>query len=281
MNKTITEPENLDAFLEKNFPESSKNTLKKWLKEGRFLINGEAAKKMTHPLVKGDLFCFSKKQQRGLSPNIQIVFENEDFLVIDKPDGLLSVAKDRNTEANLHDLVKAYLKPAQVYVIHRLDKKTSGLIVFAKTFEFYQELKEQLKEKKVKRLYQAVIKGTDLPTSGTWESFLFEDKNLYMRVSDSSLNAERACTHFHVLQKGKTHSLVEFSLETGKKNQIRVQAAHAGFPILGDKKYGVLEKHVKRMYLHAFSLSFYYPKLNKNMTFSSPTPKSFEIKSKG
>jgi|JI9StandDraft_1071089.scaffolds.fasta_scaffold40609_3 23S rRNA pseudouridine1911/1915/1917 synthase len=195
---------------------------------------------------------------------ILIYHEDRDIIVVEKPEGLLTVATNY-TEHSLHSIVKTWRR--RVWPVQRLDRETSGVIVFALNEESRDYLKEQFAEHSIEREYQGIVCG-ELLDSGTWQSRLKEDKNYFVR---SHPHGEVAITHYEPLgYSSKKRTLVKFLLETGKKNQIRVHASEAGFPLLGDTKYGNLSW--KRLALHAHRLSFTHPVTKKRMAFTSPSP---------
>lgn len=274
MKKNIDNKQNLKEFLSKEFPDSSISTFRKWLKNGRIFLDNQNINRLDYELEKGQVFEI-RQAQRTLSANVKIIHETEDFIVIDKPHALLSVDKDHSPELSLHKILKRYLYPRKVFVIHRLDKETSGLILFAKKEAFFEEAKKQLKERRVKRKYFAILEGKPSSEKGKWEDSLYEDNNLVMRVEKTpSPNGILATTFYKVCAENKALSLVEFELQTGRKNQIRVQSQFHDCPILGDKKYGSKSaKKQKRMFLHAYNLSFSYA--GKDFNFTSPEPAIF------
>ncbi|NCF70620.1 MAG: hypothetical protein GWP59_02840 [Chlamydiales bacterium] len=274
MKKNIGSKQTLKEFLSTEFPDSSMSTFRKWLKNGRIFLDNQNISRLDYELEKGQLFEI-RQAQRSLSANAKVIHETEDFIVIDKPHALLSVDKDHSPELSLHKILKRYLYPRKVFVVHRLDKETSGLILFAKKEAFFEEAKKQLKERKVKRKYLAILEGKLSPDQGKWENSLYEDNNLVMRVEKTpSPNGITATTFYKVCAESQTLSLVEFELQTGRKNQIRVQSQFHNCPILGDKKYGSkTAKKQKRMFLHAYNLSFSYA--GKDFSFTSPIPNVF------
>ena len=252
-------------------PESSRNTLRTWIKDGRVQVDGREVATPSLALNPGQTIEVTphKKKQGAIT----IIFEDFHIVVIEKPTGLLSVATNFETKATAHALLKERYHPRKVLVIHRLDQDTSGVMVFALSPNAYQNLKQELKEHKVSRRYYGIVEGK-LEGKGTWTSFLHEDSNYHVHVSHDPTRGEKAITHYEAIHHTKKYTLVHFQLETGKKNQIRVQAAAAGFPIAGDMKYGANES-VQRVFLHAAELSFLHPITQKPLLFQAPIPKEF------
>jgi len=215
----------------------------------------------------------------------KISFEDDYLIVVDKSAGSLTVPTHHNEENTLVDRVSIYLSHSrqkrQAWVVHRLDREVSGLLVFGKHEPIADRLIEQFKQRKPQRVYAAIVAGVIPRDDGTFHSHLATGKNLNRFVAPPSDKTEAAITHFHVLRRMSDTTLVEVTLETGKRNQIRVHLAHAGHPVLGDPRYKAEEAmHPrwirKRVALHAKSLAFEHPVLAKPMKFESPLPSTFE-----
>jgi tRNA pseudouridine32 synthase/23S rRNA pseudouridine746 synthase/23S rRNA pseudouridine1911/1915/1917 synthase len=227
------------------------------------------------PVKAGALIELAPKPLPHEGP-LRIHYEDRFIVVIEKPSGLLSVAKETGEDPSVHAWMKHRYPGRVIPVVHRLDQDTSGLMVFGLTSEAFTNLKDALQRGEVRRVYRAVVQGR-LEGKGTWESYLLEDHYLKMQVvPKGTKGAERAVTHYTSLKVGETYSLIDCTLETGKKNQIRVQAAHAGHPLAGDKKYGGSTEDAGRLCLHAHTLTFAHPITGAQMTFSSPPPNFFE-----
>lgn len=259
----------LDA-LSHYFPDSSKATLRSWLKQGRIVFEGNRVISAKTPLKSGVSFEVLARAT-FIENDIKIVYEDEDLVVIDKPEKFLSVALDHGNADNVHAVLKRRAKKA-VYPVHRLDRDTSGILVFAYSSEARSGLKKLFAEHAIERVYMALVEGFLNPSRGKWESHLKEDASYFVR---SSPEGKKAITHFETIKTGRHSSLVRFTLETGRKNQIRVQAAQAGHPILGDRKYGNPHQLKKRLCLHAHVLGFKHPCTGKYLRFTSPLPTFF------
>lgn len=270
MRCTVEKEMLLFDVLVEMFPDSSRSTLRSWLEIGRIAVNGKTESRAKRLLVRGDEVTFLKKPLPKEGP-LKIVYEDEYLVVVDKPPGLLSVARDTGKEVSAHDFLKRRHQGKKVFVVHRLDQETSGLLMFALSSEAFRQLKEDLKERKIQRTYLALVEGR-LEGRGVWDSYLVEDRSLRMRVvSEGVQGAERAITKFVVLKSGDKQSLIECHLVTGKKNQIRVHAAQAGHPIVGDSRYGSAMIGSRRLCLHATELSFIHPITKKQLSFKSPS----------
>jgi len=245
------------------YPEASKTSLRKMISQGRVRIGHEIIKKNGPLSPKQKLKILPKRRFRQ---NLTIYYEDEHIVVVDKVEGLLSVATDKKTEPSLHEYLKREF--AKVWPVQRLDKATSGVMVFALTHQAKEALKMQFMTHDIYREYFGVVEG-ELLGSGTWQSKLLDDKNFVVRVHE---DGQTAITHYKSLKTTKATTKVKFILETGKKNQIRVQAAEAGHPIVGDKKYGESEFSIGRLALHAHKLGFKHPITQKKLFFISPKP---------
>ena len=257
----------------KIFPDSSRSTIRSWVSHRRIIVNGRRAFRTDMPVPAGAVIELGPKPLPHEGP-LRIHYEDRYIIVVEKPSGLLSVAKETGNAPSVHAWLKHRYQGRVIPVVHRLDQDTSGLMVFGLTHEAFATLKEALQRGEVRRVYRAVVEG-QLEGKGTWESYLFEDDFLKMRVvSKETRGAELAITHYTSLRAGEVYSLIDCTLQTGKKNQIRVQAAHAGHPIAGDKKYGGLVED--RLCLHAHTLTFTHPVTGASMAFSSPPPPFFD-----
>jgi 23S rRNA pseudouridine1911/1915/1917 synthase len=254
-------------------PDSSKTRVKEFIQQGRIFVDGAPVTKATFEVPIGASVELMPKTHSFVD-NLAIVYEDPWLIVIDKPPGLLSVASNFEKLETAHNLVKRHVVPKKVFVIHRLDVETSGLMVFAKDQKAFTGLKEELACRKMKRVYYGVVEG-ELVGSGTWTNRLVEDADYRVHVTDSPDEGELATTHYQVEVVKKGFSLVRFTLDTGKKNQIRVQAAYAGHPLVGDSKYGSTSDQLGRLALHASELSFFHPIKKKKCVFSSPPPSQF------
>jgi 23S rRNA pseudouridine1911/1915/1917 synthase len=248
--------------LQRQFPDSSKNTLKQWIQEGRIAIDGKISL-APNPLLEEHQEITLKPKSTYMGWKVNILYEDQEIVVISKPSGLLSVDKDDEKEMSLHRLLKR--RRQRVYPVHRLDKAASGVLVFAYSTTARDHLKEQFASHTIHREYRAVVEGIVETQAGCWIHYLKEDASLKMYVSDEG---KRAITHFEVIKTLKEMTLLKLTLETGRKNQIRVQCSEAGHPICGDRKYGSETNPYKRLALHALLLEFDHPVTGKRMRFT-------------
>lgn len=261
------------------YPDSSKTTLRQLLQSGRVRVNGEVEKNARREVDEGELIEIGQKSiQPVLPPGLAILHEDEDVLVVLKANGLLTVATERERETTAQAYLNAYLKEKgedRVHVVHRLDRETSGVLIFAKNFEAREKLKEKFAVHDVERVYIALIEGELDPPQGTFRSYLRERKDLRMESVDLHPDAKLAVTHYRTIESNGRYSMLEIRLETGRKNQIRTHLAEAGHPVLGDRLYGSTVNPLGRLGLHAKLLGFEHPATGKRMVFTAPVPKSF------
>ncbi|NGX37793.1 MAG: Ribosomal large subunit pseudouridine synthase D [Chlamydiae bacterium] len=245
-------------------PDSSKNTLRSWIEKGRVTVDNKLAQHPNQTIESGQEIVVGTKP-KFLKNGLKIVYEDDHLVVVDKPRGLLSVATDMETEFTVHAFLKHRFHSRKVHPIHRLDKETSGLLVFAYTEQARDHLKKQLEMRTMHREYRAVVHGH--PGKGTWRCFLYEDKRMKMHVCSRSEGKE-AITHFETIKKQKKTSILKVKLESGRKHQIRVQAAHFGHPVVGDSKYGPTEDTGHKLQLRAVKLEFEHPMLKERLLLS-------------
>lgn len=261
------------------YPDSSRTTLRQLLQNGRVRVNGEPEKDAKRILDPDEILeVFAKSDQRVLPSGIAILHEDRDIIVILKSQGLLTVATEREREATAQAYLNAYLGSAgedRVQVVHRLDRETSGVLVFAKNFFARERLKEQFMIHSVERIYIAVIEGAIEPPEGTIESELFEQRDLKMVSVDFHSDAKHAVTHYRTIGTKGAYSMLEVTLETGRKNQIRAHLSEAGHPVAGDKMYGAKTNPLGRLGLHAKLLGFDHPTTGKHLVFTAALPKAF------
>jgi len=217
-----------------------------------------------------------KYQPRGLS----IVYEDRDILVVDKISGLLTMSTEKVRENTAYYLLNKYVRKGnlksknRVFIVHRLDRDTSGIIVFAKNENAKLYLQEEWQ--KFQKKYYAVVHGTLPRKEGIITSYLAENRAYKMYSVDDPKNGKLARTGYKVLSESKKYSLLEIDLLTGKKNQIRVHFSEQGCPVVGDKKYGEHEKGIKRLTLHSASITIVHPHTKEKMTFDTKVPAYFE-----
>lgn len=215
-----------------------------------------------------------------LIARIRIVHEDESVIVIDKPAGLLTMATDTERTKTAYAAVRAYLnnrkRPEKVFIVHRLDREASGLLVFAKTFEAKERLQDQFKDHSAGRRYIAVVEGVVKEDRFTIRSYLAENAAYNVYSTPNRKIGKLAVTHVRVVKRRSKATMVEVRLETGRKHQIRVHLAEKGHPIVGDKNYGGGWNPIRRLALHGARLEFKHPATGKAMSFDAPYPKTFD-----
>lgn len=261
------------------FPDSSRTTLRQMLQNGRVRVNGEPEKDAKREVDDDDVVDVAQKSvHRALPAGLALLHEDDDVLVVLKSHGLLTVATERERETTAQAYLNAYLKQKgeeRVHVVHRLDRETSGVLVFAKTFEAREALKEQFAAHSTERIYVAIIEGKLDPPRGTFRSHLLERRDLRMKSVGAHPDAKLAVTHYRTMQSNARYSMLEVRLETGRKNQIRVHLSEVGHPVIGDTFYGAKSNPINRLGLHAKLLGFTHPSTGERLSFTAPIPTSF------
>lgn len=262
------------------YPESSKTTLRQMLQSGRVRVNGEIEKNAKRELEPDDVVDVADKAvHRNLPPGLAILHEDNDVIVVFKANGLLTVATERERDTTAQAYLNVYLGTKKgeerIQVVHRLDRETSGVLIFAKNAYAREQLKEQFAAHSVDRVYIALIERQIEPPQGTFRSYLREMKDLKMVSVDAHAEAKFAVTHYRTIETNGKYSMLEVTLETGRKNQIRAHLSEAGHPIIGDRMYGSEVNPIGRLGLHAKLLGFDHPVTRKHMVFTSPVPKRF------
>lgn len=270
MEEIVKEESELLTYLLNKFNKLSKNSVKNLLTNKQIVVNNKIITKYNYLLKVGDKISFNgKKDTLGL----KIIYEDNLFLVIDKPAPLLTVATDKEKEKTAYVLASKYVKQQniknRIYVLHRLDKDTSGVLVFCKNEDIKEELQNKWNDVVTKREYYAVVEGSLLKKQGVIKSYLKEDKTR-MVYSSKNKDGKLAITEYQVIKENKQYSLVNVNILTGRKNQIRVHFKDLGNPLVGDTKYGSTCNPIGRLCLHASCICFNYKE--KEYTFSSPIP---------
>lgn len=259
----------------------SKSKIKATLQNRGIKVNNRTVTQFDFALHKGDKVSVStsKKNDQFQSKYVKLVYEDRYLVVVEKSHGILSMGVGQsslNVKTILDDYFKRLRQKCTAHVVHRLDRETSGLLIYAKDMETRQQLEHEWHHSVYDRRYIAVLSGRIEEEGGTVANWLKENK-LYVTYSSPVDNGGKyAVTHFHVLRTTDTHSLVEFKLETGRKNQIRVHAADINHPVCGDSKYGNGDDPLKRLCLHAYILCFYHPVTHQPMEFSTQIPTGFK-----
>lgn len=278
---TVAAPAELLAYLFSTWPEVKKKQVRQWLKYQAIMVNARPVTQFNHPLHPGDVVAVRSDRfaapKTVLPGGMKVFYEDAALIVIDKPADLLSIASEAEPEKTVYFKLTEYLRGhdargrERVWIVHRLDRETSGLMVFAKTAEVKEKL--QAGWEQFEKRYEAVVEGRLPQAEGTFESDLDETNPFRVRITQASALTRHAITHYKVLSHKRGRTLVELTLETGRRHQIRVQLAAAGCPIIGDEKYGSKSNPAKRLGLHACGLRFPHPKTGKELSFESPLPR--------
>ena len=259
----------------------SRSKVKAILQGRGIKVNGKVVTQFDYPLTNGMKIAVSqtKRNDQFKSRYVKIVYEDQYLVVIEKNIGILSMAaghKSLNVKSVLDDYFQKTRQGCRAHVVHRLDRDTSGLMVYAKDMQTEQILEHEWHQIVYDRRYVAVVSGEMEQDQGTIASWL-KDNSAYVTYSSPVDNGGKyAVTHYFTLDRTTDHSLVEYKLETGRTNQIRVHSADIGHPVCGDIKYGNGDDPIHRLCLHAFLLCFYHPITHERMEFETPVPSQFK-----
>ena len=276
----VKQDDTLLNFLLNNVKES-RSKIKATLQGRGIKVNGKTVTQFDFPVAKGTKIDVSKTKRNNdklKSRYVKIVYEDQYLVVIEKNIGILSMAaghKSLNVKAVLDDYFKKSRQRCTAHVVHRLDRDTSGLMIYAKDMETEQILEHNWHDIVFDRRYVAVLSGEMEEDEGTIENWLKDNKAYVTYSSPVDNGGKYAITHFRTLDRTTEHSLVEFKLETGRKNQIRVHSADMNHPVCGDVKYGNGDDPIHRLCLHAYMLCFYHPVTRQPMEFQTMIPAQF------
>lgn len=272
----------LMEYLQAMLPDKSRNSIKALLKHGQTQINSVITSQFDAPVNPGDNVAVNLSRPFVVfhHPRLKIIYEDDDVIVVNKGYGLLSMGTERKQKditaySALRDYVKKIHPGNKVFIVHRLDRDTSGLMMFAKNIEAQETMRHNWNNMVLDRTYVAVLEGTMKEDSGVIRSRLAENSQYEVYTTHEEGEGKLAVTRYRVLARGSGYTLAEFSLDTGRKNQIRVHAKDLGHPIVGDRKYGAKSSPIGRLALHARSLRFVHPVTRKDMRFELPVPARF------
>jgi 23S rRNA pseudouridine1911/1915/1917 synthase len=277
----VNEPIELLSFLLKQMPEKSRSTVKSLLSHRQVSVDYKVATQFNHLLKEGQevIINWGRVQDQSTDRGIKVYFEDPYLIVVEKKSGLLSIASDKEKDRTAYGLLSKMVKKENpenlIFIVHRLDRETSGLMLFAKSYEVQQLLQQAWKDSIVERSYVVVVEGRVEQERATVTSWLKENKALVMYSSPDPNDGQKAVTHYKVLKRSEQYSLLEVKLETGRKNQIRVHMKDIGHSVVGDKKYGSVQNPLRRMGLHARVLAFRHPVTGKEVHFETPIPRKF------
>jgi len=256
-----------------------KKRIKQYLTHGSVYVNNHQTTKYNEKVVPGMNIIITTDKSNNNSLPFDIIFEDNHIVVVNKPSGLLTIATDKEKEKTLYHMVREYLvgkdKRARIFIVHRLDKDTSGIVIFAKDEKTKNQLQEHWNEYVSLREYVAVVHGKVKKEKDRIVQYLKETKTNFVYVAKNK-DGKEAITNYEVLKETEDYSLLKIEIETGRKNQIRVAMASINHPIVGDKKYSELKETENRLYLHANRLKIYYPEIKKEILFETQTPSEFK-----
>ena len=262
--------------LQELYPEASRRSLRQWLATSRVRVNGVAAARGDVEVDRDDRITLTAPAAEDCP--LSLIHEDGDVLVVDKPAGLLTIATERERERTAYRLLRDWAaargtRSSRLFIVHRLDRETSGLIVFAKSEAAKKHLQAQFAMRTAERVYVALVEGSLAQSEGSLISRLVEDRSLRVRAVERG-NGKPAITRYRVLEGRRATTLLELSLVTGRRAQIRAQLAAAGHPIVGDARYGARTDPLKRLALHATRLTFVHP-AGGRLSIHSPMPPAF------
>ncbi len=277
---TVQQPTELLSFLFACHSEVKRTKVRQWLKHGSVQVNGRAVTRSNHSLQTGDVVAIRDKgevrAEHLLPPGMRLLFEDASLIVIDKPEGMLSMASATQRDKTAYTFLTHYVRGGnpqsreRVWIVHRLDRETSGLMVFAKTETAKRTL--QANWHAAAKRYLAIVEGQPPADCGVLESYLDESNPLKVYSAPQSDRTRLAVTRYRVVKRALTRTLIEVIPETGRRNQIRVHLADAACPIVGDKKYGARSNPARRLGLHATALQFPHPLSGQLVACESPLP---------
>ena len=278
----VTKECELLEFLLETFKNQSRNSVKSLLSSHRVSVDGAPTSQFNFKLYPEDTVIISNAPiRRKTRSNLPIIYEDDDIIVINKPSGLLSIASDNEKSSTAYRMLSDYVqqkdKHNRIFVVHRLDEDTSGVLMVAKNVKIQQALQNNWNDIVKKRGYYAIVEGEMEKKSDTIKSYLKKNSQNLMYCSKKAGDGQLAITHYKVIKSNGTYSLLDVNIDTGRKNQIRVHLGEKGHYIIGDDKYGKPANPIKRLGLHAYELDLIHPLTGKLMKFTSPMPKEFGI----
>ena len=274
VNKTFT----LIEFLAEQYPDSPRTRIKKLLQSGNIRINDKQVTLHSYKLKPGDIIEINRQSVNAAKAGLPfpVLYEDKDVIVVDKPAGTPTSSIDGSL--SIQEIISEFLKRQsrgrfRAYVVHRLDKEVSGVLLFAKTHDAMEAIKENWKE--TEKYYYALVEGIPEEAENTIKSWLIEDNSQKVHSTRETASAKFSVTTYRTIKLLKNHALLDVKTDTGRKNQIRVHLSDIGCPVVGDRKYGASVEFRRRVRLHAYSLSFLHPVTGEMRTVKSPMPEGF------
>ena len=277
---TVDAPDTLLPFLLAHMKGKSRNNVKSLLSRRLVAVDGVPLSRFDTPLLPGQqVSILPSSAPRADALPFPILYEDEHLIVVNKPAKLLSVATDREKTRTAYHMVTDYVKARRVddriFVLHRLDRDTSGVLMFARDAETKELFQARWNEIVTRRGYLAVVEGVPKPAQDTIRSYLVETDTHLSFSGAPGKGAKEAVTSYQILKAGNGYALLDISIETGRKNQIRVHMKEKGCPVAGDKQYGARTNPIGRLCLHASELSFIHPGTGEPVTFKAKMPRDF------
>lgn len=279
---TVETPARLLEYLIASMPDRNRTQVKKLLGHDQVMVDGTVTRQFDQELPAGSHVSVNLTRSfvQFANRRIQMVYEDDDIIVINKGYGLLSMSNDKIKEGTAYSILRDYLKEKdprnKLFIVHRLDQHTSGLMLFAKNVKAKEAMQHNWNNMVRRRQYVCVVEGILDPAEGVRQSYLAENSQHVVYSTDNPEVGQLAYTRYKTLRRGQGYTLAEVELETGRKNQIRVHMKDLGHPIAGDRKYGAKTSPIHRLALHARTLCFIHPVTGKLMDFSTPIPSSFQ-----
>ncbi len=277
----VREESRLMDFLISSLPDQSRKSVKTLLAHYQVSVDNRAVTQFDHPLKPGQQVAviWGKVLQRGRQRGLKVVFEDPHIIIIEKEPGMLSIATDKEDERTAYRMLSDQLKRLnpknRVFVVHRLDREASGLMMFAKSRDIQQLLQNSWQDNILERSYAVVVEGRVAEEKGVVTTWLKENRARVVYSSTVPGEGLKAVTRYKVRKQNDNYSLLDVELETGRKNQIRIHMKELGHSIVGDKKYGAMSNPIRRLGLHARVLSFRHPVTGQVLRFETPVPSPF------
>lgn len=267
-------------FLFETHKGMSNNSVKSMLKNRRVTVDGAPITQFNFKLVKGDVVIISKSPIHKVTrSHLPIIYEDSEMIVINKPSGLLSIASDKEKGSTAYRMLTDYVqqkdKHNRIFVVHRLDEDTSGVLMVVKNPTLQKALQDNWNDLVTKRGYYAIVEGTPKEKKGQITSYLKKNAQNMMYSSKKKGDGQYSITNYEVIKSNGEYSLLDVNIDSGRKNQIRVHLGDIGHHVIGDDKYGNPSNPIKRLGLHAYQLDLKHPLTGKKLSFKAPMPKEF------
>ncbi len=277
----VNAPVKLMEHLSASMPDRKRTFIKQLLSHNQVAVNGRPESLFDLELQPSDSVKVNFTHEFKVFNNrrLKIVYEDDDIIVVEKGYGLLSMGNDKKPDNTAYSILRGYVKWTnplnKIFIVHRLDRDTSGLMMFAKSMEAKEKMQHNWNNMVLNRVYVAVVEGEPEEKEGTVKSYLVENSRYEVYSTDDPKKGQLAVTRYRTIQTNGKYSLLELELDTGRKNQIRVHMHDLGHPISGDTKYGAEKSPLHRLALHAKTLRFIHPITRQIMDFSSRVPGGF------